>query len=146
MLSGRIRKDDNCLVPRRRFVSAVCCLQRGNKIPTLIDELRLNDHNHNHCIHLLVHRRLVVVVLGVLRWRHADAFGDVPTIQPYEFWTSAAPPARRSRLHALDDGSSRLRRIRLVLLWNKAVDISVVQHAGLRYTVNHRFAYDDKTC
>ena len=86
------------------------------------------DYDHNHCIHLLVHHRLVVVVLGVLRGRHADAFGDLPTIQPYEFWTSTAPPARRSRLHA---GSSRLRRIRLVLLGLEAVDISVVQYRSL---------------
>ena len=64
-------------------------------------------------------------VLGVMRRRHADAIGDVPTIQPYEFGTSAAPPARRSRL----------RRIRLVLLGLEAVDISVVQHAGMLHVL-----------
>ena len=63
--------------------------------------------------HVLVRHGLVVVVLGVVRRRHADALRDMHAIR-------------------------RAERIGLVLLGLEAVDISVVQHAGMLHVLVHR--------
>ena len=64
--------------------------------------------------HVLVHHELVVVVLGVVRRRHADALRDMHAIR-------------------------RPERIGLILLGLEAVDISGVQHAGMLHVLlRHR--------
>ena len=67
---------------------------------------------HAGMLHVLVQFGRVVVMLGVVRRRHADAIRDMQAIR-------------------------RAERVGLVLLGLKAVDISVVQHARLLHVLVH---------